>query len=369
MDEIASPAEGDDSQAASATSGSAKGPVRAYHAAVLNERQPKITDLLPVRPLWFVLVLLLGLTGIAAIEAIHVHAVSLPLKEGTAHLAALDVNQRGSLAAWYSSAMLAAAATVAMMVFGIRCHRVDDYRGRYRVWLWTAVALVWLSLDAATGIHQALGFAATLLAGKQATTASLAAACTMTWIALYALTFGALAMRVAIELRASWLSVTALVISASLYAAAALLELEMLVVPRTMTEGVVESSIALLAHLSLLTAVALYARHIYLDATGRLKVHIDPDRKNKKKARLKVVKDTKPRPAVTEQTAKPEPAKFGSAPAAASKPSVAITKSTVSSNADEEDEDDDEYGHENLSRSERRRLKKLARRDQQRRAA
>src|SRR5436190_9048405 len=133
MDEIASPADSDHPDAAAATSGSAKGPVRAYHAAVLDERQPKVTDLLPVRPLWIAVLLLLGLTGIATIEAIHVHAVTLPLKDGAAQLAALDASQRGSLATWYSSALLAAAAALAVVVFGIRAHRVDDYRGRYRI--------------------------------------------------------------------------------------------------------------------------------------------------------------------------------------------------------------------------------------------
>ena len=144
------------------------------------------------------MLLLLGLTGIATIEAIHVHAVTLPLKDGAAQLAALDASQRGSLATWYSSALLAAAAALAVVVFGIRAHRVDDYRGRYRIWLWTAAALLWLSLDAATGIHDALGLSLTLLAGKQVFTASLAAGCTLTWICVYGLIFGMLGLRLAV---------------------------------------------------------------------------------------------------------------------------------------------------------------------------
>ena len=103
MDEIASPNEADTTE--QATGGAAKGPVRAYSSAVLDERQPRVTELLPVRPLWAVCLILLGLTGIAAIEAFHIHAVtlslgspplgspplgSLPLKEGAAQLAALD---------------------------------------------------------------------------------------------------------------------------------------------------------------------------------------------------------------------------------------------------------------------------------------
>src|SRR5262245_38309726 len=114
MDEIASPADGD-SDAAS-TAGSAKGPVRAYHDAVLSQRQPKVTDLLPVRPLWVVILLLVGLSGIAAIEVIHVHAVTLPRIEGVEKLAALNSESRGSLAAWYASAMLAAAAALSVVV-------------------------------------------------------------------------------------------------------------------------------------------------------------------------------------------------------------------------------------------------------------
>src|SRR5262245_47565853 len=202
MDEIASPADADNPDAASTA---AKGPVRAYHEAVLSQRQLKVTDLLPVRPLWIFALLLLGLGGIAAVEAIHVQVATLKLPEGLAHeglahLAALDARQRGSLDDWYASAMLAAAATLSLVVFGIRSHRVDDYRGHYRIWLWTAAALLWLSLDAATGIHNAIGLAVTLLAGKQVLTASLAASCTLTWIAIYGLMLGTLGLRLAFEL-------------------------------------------------------------------------------------------------------------------------------------------------------------------------
>src|SRR6185503_4028269 len=104
MDEIAAPADADNPDAASTA---AKGPVRAYHEAVLTQRQPKVTDLLPVRPLGIFALLLLGLAGIAAVEAIHVQIANLKLAGGTAHLAALDSRQRGSLDDWYASAMLA----------------------------------------------------------------------------------------------------------------------------------------------------------------------------------------------------------------------------------------------------------------------
>src|SRR5262245_5302289 len=121
MDEIASPT---DAEHADASTGSVKGPVRAYHESVLSQRQPNVTDLLPVRPLSIVVLLLLGLTGIATVETIHVHIATLNLAEGASHLAALDARHRGSLDDWCASAMLAAAASLAVVVFGIRSHRV-----------------------------------------------------------------------------------------------------------------------------------------------------------------------------------------------------------------------------------------------------
>ena len=214
MDEIASPADADNPEASSTA---AKGPVRAYHEAVLSQRQPKVTDLLPVRPLWVFAFLLLGLAGIAAVEAIHVHVAALKLEGAAAHLASLDARQRGSLDDWYASAMLAAAATLSLVVFGIRSHRVDDYRGHYRIWLWTSAALLWLSLDAATGIHDALGLALTLVTGKQAITTSFAAGSTLTWIAVYTLVFGTLGLRLAFELWSSRLASLALFMAGLLY--------------------------------------------------------------------------------------------------------------------------------------------------------
>jgi hypothetical protein len=380
MDEIASPPDGD---ADATAAGGAKGPVRAYHEAVLSQRQPKVTDLLPVRPLWVVVLLLTGLTGIAAIEAIHVHAVTLPAIAGAELLAPLKADSAGSLAAWYSSAMLAAAAALSILAFSIRAHRIDDYRGRYRIWLWTAAAFTWLSLDTATGVHDSIGFGLTLLTGKQVVTTSVANGCTLTWIAIYGLVFGAIGLRLVFEVWSSRLSLTALLIAGFLYCDSALLELEIVQSPANLIAGTLESTLTLLAHFSLLAAVGFYARHVLLDAAGRLKVHLDSNRKGKaKRTRLKVV--AKPRATASEQpatteTTKPRPvvASAGgtsgnqpsSAPVPAAKPGVSISKGNLASPDDYEDEDDEEYGDSNLSKSERRRLKKLARREQQRRAA
>ena len=117
----------------------------------------------------------------------------------------------------------------------------------------------------------------------------------MTWIALYGLVLGTLGVRLAIEIWPSLPSFAALCIGGLLYLFSGLFKLEMLSPASSpLIASVVESTIGMLAHLSLLAAVGLFARHVLLDASGRLKVHIDPDKKKpkaKSKARLKVVKE------------------------------------------------------------------------------
>ena len=362
-DELAQPAETESADSAPAPGGgSAKGPVRAYCSAVLAERQLRVTDFVPVRPLWAAVAILLAVTAVAA----------------------LDAAQRGSVASWFAGMLLASGAMLALATFGIRLHRVDDYRGRYRVWLWTATALAWASLDATTGIHDALGCGLALLAGKTPDSGSFSAACTISWLAVYGLLFGTLAIRLAIEIWCSLLSVGALAVAGTLYLIAGLGVLGMLPQSGPLVDSVVRTTALLLAHVALVSAIALYARHVYLDATGRLKVHIDPDKKRqakKPKARLKILKTDKDdfeerpatRPAVAaEKSPSNGPLKFGAAASNQPKSGAAIAKSAASSadyEDEDEDEDDDSLGGERLSRAERRRLKKLARRDGQRRAA
>jgi hypothetical protein len=73
--------------------------------------------------------------------------------------------------------------------------------------------------------------------------------------------------------------------------------------------------------------------------------------------------------AVPPSAAKPgQPAASGTSTANA-RPGATISKTSLNSPEDDEDDEDDAYGDDRLSKSERRRLKKLARRDGQRLAA
>ena len=384
-DEIASPTddEKDDASAASAASAS-KSPVRAYGEAVLATRQPKLSDLIPLRPLHQSILALAGLTAIAAVVAAYSLAADPATGMVAAPLAAFDLQGAGNLAGWLSALLLAGGAAAALAVFSIRVHRVDDYRGRYRVWLWTAAALLLASADAATGLRRAVGSGLEWLGGG-----GFAGSADICWLGVYVLACGPLLVRLGLETWNALPAFSTLCGSALLYLIAGLGAVGLMPGTESVVGQIAFATLSLLAHFSGVMAVMLFARHVHLDAQGRLLVSVQkvPKKKPRSRAKLSVVKDDsadgrsrKAKPAepakpttATASTAKAEaPLKFNaSSPAAGTKPQsgAKIQASTASYPADDDDDDDEDMDDgSNLSRAERKKLKRLNRREQRRAA-
>ena len=68
----------------------------------------------------------------------------------------LDLRSTGSLAHWASQMFLIAAAAVAWSIRGMRQHRRDDYKGRFRAWGWFACLLLFTSLSSQVPIGKVL---------------------------------------------------------------------------------------------------------------------------------------------------------------------------------------------------------------------
>lgn len=446
MDEIATPSDTDKAQPTTA-----KGPVRAYHESVLGDRQRRVSEFIPLRPFAVIMTLLLLLTAVAVIEALYIftaplegHAAAnqrilkkptaavapamptvvpataiapgapgapavaipaatslapatkaLPVHLGSDHaFAALDLAARGNIGSWFSSLLFAGGCLAVLGLLSIRAHRVDDYRGRYRVWWWIAGSLLWASVDTATGLHDALGQGLQILGGD-----TMPGGRKLMWIGVYGMVFGTLATRAAFEIWSSLLAVVSMSCAALLYFACIGLQLEMLpALGDAVLTHVVTSSLTLLAHVTLVYGVLLYARHVHLDAQGRLLVNAEPKakKKPKSKAKLAVVADDEEKADKKaaakkddkKEVEKKEADKKEAAAPAASKPTAAsnlkfgssstpqasasISSKTNTAPAKQDEDDDEEEDDDDLSsKAERRRLKKLARREGQqgRRAA
>jgi hypothetical protein len=334
-----------------------------YTAAARRENHPRATDFLPRRAFsiagWFVLAVL-TLAGL-----LFCYAKSADEGVADAGLVSLfDASQGGSLAGWFSSMLFAFAAIACVLVYCVRRHKVDDYRGRYRLWLWCAAAWLAMSVDATANLHAPLSRSIARASGW-----SLLPGGAIWWIMIWGAILGILALRLAVEVRPCRLALVAFAATFALWTAALAIDYGWL--PLHNNAALAAIGCRLFGQVMLLLAIGVYGRHVLLDAEGLLR-HREP-----KPAREKPKKKVdKPAAASSRNDAAHSVADRRSDLQPHARPGERANVTSASSSAsgyssanDEDEErysqyDDDDYGDRKLSKAERKRLRKQMRRQQ-----
>ena len=249
-----------------------------YTAAARLENQPRLTDLIPQRlRAWALLVLL----AVAAIYGLQQGASHLQLDNG-AGVNRFALEGPGTLAAWYTSSLLLVAAGGCLMVYWLRRHKIDDYRGHYRLWLWGAAWCLVASLETSTEIHRSLQ--AIVLGLPLALSAE-----ELNWGWLIAVSFGGLVLgvRISIEVRDSYWTNCFWLPTVAAYSAVMLLAFDVSwihsVLPASLTGGL----LLLIGHTALAATAWMESRHVFRDAQGLI-----PAKKVKSVPVEKVVEDS-----------------------------------------------------------------------------
>ena len=162
----------------------------------------------------------------------------------------------------------------ARLIFMLRRHRVDDYRGRYRIWRTISWLAVLLSLNSVLALHgptaRIIGAAAgwQILSGQSGW-----------WLALAVLVCGPLLVRLIFEVAESRAALSVTLMASACYTTAGVA-----VATDWSPEwlgtwsGLLVHSLPFLGHVLMLAATLLNARYVVLDVQGLLhqsKQHID----------------------------------------------------------------------------------------------
>jgi len=192
----------------------------------------------------------------------------MPQLAGMTHdgrVAAFDLDGEGGLAVWFSCALLASASLVALLVYSVRRHRLDDYHARYRVWLWAAACWLLMSLDEGASLHEGFKEFMTAVTGRR-----ILGDGSVWWVGAYLIVLGTVGMRLLLEMRPCRTSRAALGGAAAAFATAVVAQLQW-IMPQTGLRGVmVEEGCEMLGDLLLLLSMALHARFVILQAQGVL---------------------------------------------------------------------------------------------------
>lgn len=224
----------------------------------------RLVDLIPRRVLTFGLLLTAGLAVVAGLETLYAWSSTPTLNQITTDgtVAAFDLDGEGSLAVWFSSVVLMLAASVAVLVYTIRRHKADDYRGYYRIWLWAAWCWLLMSIDETSSLHEGFMGMMTYLTGT-----SLYGDGSVWWMIPYFFLLGAVGSRLFLDMRPCRLSRGALLVAAGCYAGAVGTQ----VLGDGLTRAVMlEEGAEMVGNLFLLLAMGLHARYVILEAEGLL---------------------------------------------------------------------------------------------------
>jgi hypothetical protein len=342
---------------------------RSYTEAAEARFQPSSVALLAVRGWTLTMAALLAVCILAGLQLAYAHLQFRTVGWIPSEIPALDLGQRANLASWFSSLLLVAAAFEAAQIYRLRRHKVDDYRGRYRMWVWVPAVLSLMAMCTASGLHRdAISWLNQWTEGVGAVPASLFAPLAL------CLAWTLICLRLGVEIRSSRGALLLLALGTICYFAVALLQVLRPLPTGPLVQVMLHSSLGYLGHLGVGMAVATYGRYVYLDAQGRL---------SHRSKRTVAAKESAEGQADAGATAKAEPRQSsaaktsGETAAAAEEPRSAAAKEpgaprvagSVKPSQDNDYEADDGLDEEKLSKSERRRLRKQKRRDQQRRAA
>lgn len=235
-----------------------------YSEGARADQQPRITDLLPTRAWTFLVLGLLGASAIAGLETLHA-TVYLRLSEPFVTTAAgLNLAGTPSLGTWFSGLVFAASAGLAVLIFALRRHRVDDYRGRYRIWVPVAMLLMLASMETSAGLRH---FLAVWIDGQ--VDLAVPHRPDLWWVIVALSLGGLLLVRLLIEMRACRFACFCGIAAAACHGTSASLWGGITELPREL-QVMAEQGLLLMGNFLVLYSLLVYARYVFLDAQGQV---------------------------------------------------------------------------------------------------
>jgi len=227
------------------------------------EHHPQVTDFLPRRYWSLGILAAIGAATTAAVEALFWFVAPVAAPYSADGSGPFDLQLGRGIASWLSAVLLLATAGVCIVVYSLRRHRIDDIRGRYRVWLAAAAACLALSVNCVAPLHALAAAVAAYHTGWTALREHAA-----WWLAAAGLPLGWIGLRAWLDARESRLAALALAAAFGSYGVAIAAYLAAWPANDGRANLLVTSSATLLGYWLLLVGAAAYGRFVVLDAQG-----------------------------------------------------------------------------------------------------
>lgn len=228
---------------------------RSYSKSAVDERRVRIVDVVPIYVVHLTLMYVAIVMVVAGVLALD-HYLGRVIRWA-------DLTRVDSLATYLTAGSLFAGSLLAVLIYRIRRHRLDDYRGYYHCWLWFAGLLLFASLDSM------LNFRQDVASGLE--TASKLRFFGQTdgwWAVVWCVGFGSMGLRAMIEVRESYGTLAVAILSSLLLVTGLTLQLDLVILPSSLPAELTLHAAKLLGVGLLLASLVQYSRYVWLDAQG-----------------------------------------------------------------------------------------------------
>ncbi len=234
---------------------------RTYSSGARKQQQLRTTDLIPKRPLAVSILIggLVLLTGMLTVA----HWKSAQWTEINGMQQLFDAAHEASLAKWLQAFFLVVAALACLQIFALRRHFSEDYRASYRLWGWLASGLVFGSLCVTTALPKFLGDVIYESSGFGFLDAG-----AVSWLLIKVFLLVVIFVRLIVETRVCKSASILLSASGVCLLLAVLINHSWFAGQFLGTVHTVFDVIALWASLGLVAGLTMFARFVYLDAHG-----------------------------------------------------------------------------------------------------
>jgi len=222
------------------------------------EDDPLLTDLIPKRLGTFWLLFLLGLGSVAVIQFLYFKLPEINKMVESGNMATFDVTCRDSLASWMMSFLWAIAAFGGILVY-IICRREQDYRRLSDIWIWGAIACLYLSLDQVAGLR--IVFRDVMI---YSTGTELYGNGNLWWVSVYLIVFGMIGTRILTEIHYYLPACNSLLMAGICFIVSGCAELGLLLPGKSVQNAMLCSGAAMTGCLFLVLSVGLYGRRLII---------------------------------------------------------------------------------------------------------
>ena len=211
----------------------------------------QLADLPPHGRLFYAGLFLGGALIVAVLEACYAMMPLLNPHTTDGRVATFDLDSEGSLAVFFSSFTLLAAAGVCGFTFVLRSG-TQQSRG---LWLWAASCWTTMSIDECSSLHEAFKELMSHAVGTRIWHDG-----TLWWVLAYFFVLSTTGLRLLWEMRRCWSACGMFLLVAGFYSLAVSAELSLLTA-KDFTGVMIEEGSEMLGNFALLTAMALFSRH------------------------------------------------------------------------------------------------------------